>query len=388
MRQHAVLSPSKASRWMACPGSWVLENAYKDDDQGSDYAAEGTRLHGYVSRLLQAAADSTVLDASLGAEDQDNQDAVQFCLDFARSLQADHPGSSLVETSIAIDAWTKEKGAKGSVDFAHYTDSDLWVVDWKFGRGVRVNAERNPQISLYGLGIYEIVKQFTDVRTIHLVIVQPFMDSISDWTISVDELARQGRIIKQKASICKAQRLLPADELTLVPRSDVCQFCKAKADCPALRELAESAFERQGERLTGEELGYWLDRLDSLKQFAKAVEDEGMRRLMTGEPVTGWKLVAGGRGKRVWVDDVGVGALLYELIGDAAYKTETISVAQAEKLTKGKTPKLRKDDWEGLFVPAIRVPDPKPTLAPANDPRDAWVEPEVTADDFDEVKAA
>ena len=387
MRKHAVLSPSKATRWMSCPGSWVLENAYEDEEGETNYAEDGAKCHEYVRKCLLTAQDEPIAKAVLGKESQEVQDVVEFCVDYARQLQHDNPGESLIETSISIEPWTKEKGAKGSVDFAHYTDTDLWVVDWKFGKGVLVRAPRNPQITLYALGIYEIVRQFTDVRTIHLVIVQPLAGGISDWTISVDELARQGRIIKQKASICKAQRLLPAEELTLVPRGDICQFCQAKADCPALREIAESAFERKGERLTSEELGYWLDRAENLKQFVRAVEEEGMRRLQTGEPVTGWKLVAGGSGKRTWSNAEKVGEELKKLVGEEAFKSEVLSVAQAEKLTKGKKPAITKDQWATL-VPYVMVPAPKPTLAPANDPREPWSEPEVTADDFDEVKAA
>lgn len=379
MRQHATLSPSSAAQWMHCPGSWVIASAAPE--QETEYAAEGTRMHAIVQNALE-----NELEAPF---DGDIEQAAEYCVEYARMVQANE-GVSMVETRVNIGPWTGEKDAKGTVDFAHYSEDDLWVVDWKFGRGVKVSAVRNPQATLYALGILEHVQLFAAPRTIHIVIVQPYLDNISMWDVSVNELKRQGRMIKQKARIARWQKTLPREELLLSPRADICQFCRGRASCPALQDLAESALDRVEAPMTAEELGYWLDNTDSLTQFVTSIKDEAMRRMLNQEPVTGWKLVAGREGARKWNADATaeVATVLESQLGDAAWEKSLLSPAKVEKLLAGrKATEEQKAAWakvEGAITRAA----PKPAMAPAADPRAPWVFETASVDDFDDVEEA
>ena len=378
-RKHAYLSPSSAHRWTVCPGSWALE-AHAPDGETA-YSAEGTRLHDIVAKCIE---EKTVCPSS---ESQDIQDAVNFCVDYARLVEQN--GSMILEQAVPLQKYTGEKDAEGFADCIVYNDSDMWIVDWKFGQGVKVTAKNNPQIALYALGALEMVSAFTEIKEVHLVIVQPFLDHVSQWDMSTDALKNQGRVLKAKASVCRAQKYLPLDELSLIPQEDACKFCKAKASCPALQALASEAMDKDVPTMNGDALGYWMDKTPMLTSFVKAVEGEVFRRLSAGEDVNGWKLVAGRGGIRSWSDEGKALEILTPILGEQATVTKAISVAQAEKFAKakkGQQPLIDKAVWQDIQQ-CVKVPLPKPTLARFDDPRETWVDPEAANEaDFNDVE--
>ncbi|MCV6070290.1 DUF2800 domain-containing protein, partial [Escherichia coli] len=65
----------------------------------------------------------------------------------------------------------------------------LHIIDFKYGKGVPVPAEGNPQLSLYALGAYETYKILYPIETIRMSIVQPRLtDEVSEWSCPVKEL--------------------------------------------------------------------------------------------------------------------------------------------------------------------------------------------------------
>ena len=126
------------------------------------------------------------------------------------------------------------EGGFGTGDLVIVADDVLQVIDLKYGKGVNVSAEDNPQMKLYALGALNLYDYLYDIRTVKMAIVQPRLDSISEWEISVDAL-------KEWAE----NTLRPISELAAKGEGEFkagehCRFCKLKATC---RKRAEKMLE-------------------------------------------------------------------------------------------------------------------------------------------------
>lgn len=361
---HAKLSASGAHRWMACPASISMEAEFSDE--GSVYAAEGTAAHELAETCLrqeQNAADhyEKVID---GFEvDMEMVEAVQMYLDYVRDL----PGTRFIEQRVDFSPWVPE--GFGTADAIVIRDGVATVVDLKYGKGVRIDAEENPQAMLYGLGALNDFGFLHDVEMLKLVIIQPRLDHISEWEISRDDLDRWALYSVQPA----AETAL-SDEPAFNPGPKQCQFCKARATCRALTEFnlrtAVADFEdleNIGEtvrpfHLTDDEIALVLPKLDILTNWAKAIEAWAIGRLETGNEIPGYKLVEG-RSIRKWEDEEAAGKALARKLGaKVAYVRKLITITDAEKRLGKKDPLISK---------YTHKPPGKPTIAPVSDKRQA-----------------
>lgn len=88
----------------------------------------------------------------------------------------------------------------GTADCLIMTPDALHVVDFKYGKGVPVDAKDNPQLKLYALGAlseYGLLYQF---KTIHIHIVQPRLKILGTDTFSRTALTEWGNsVVKPKA---------------------------------------------------------------------------------------------------------------------------------------------------------------------------------------------
>jgi len=213
------------------------------------------------------------------------------------------------------------------------------VVDFKYGMGVEVDAERNPQMSLYGLGALQAYHGLVaDFETVRLAISQPRIKSApSEWDCSVEELEAWGRSTARSAvaSCLNAETHAQISvhgiwaETFLRPTEKGCKFCKAKATCPALRtEVIDGTFDRQpaspdefadmtplsvgdaGMHSDVQWVAACLAKVDLIEDWCKAIRAEAERRLLAGAPVPGFKLVEGKQGNRAWADEKAAEALL------------------------------------------------------------------------------
>lgn len=387
---HAKLSPSGAHRWMACPGSVGLEAAFPD--QSSSYAAEGTLAHTLASEHL----DGSGLHPSQRIGEVHEVDGYTFTVDAAMADYVDNycrlvreyadGGLLLVEQRVPIEHVTGETGATGTSDaiVVHTANRVLFVIDLKYGMGVRVDAD-SEQLKMYALGAMEQCDQLGEFDQVCMVIHQPRLNHVSEHWIYVGDLWA----FKRRAA--EAAELTRQPDAPLVPGEKQCRFCKAKATCPALRaEVTEvvSGSATLDEFLvpdmtTGDNyLSVAMSKVGLVEDWCKAVRAEVERRLLAGQTVDGFKLVEGRRGNRKWSDDAEVEALFrsFRLRQDEMYDYSLISPTKAEKLLKD-TPKR----WEKAEALISRA-EGKPSVAPAMDKRSSLTVQSV-ADDFRDLTA-
>ena len=388
---HAKLSPSGAHRWMACPGSVALEAAFPD--QSSAYAAEGTLAHTLASEHL----DGSGLHPSQRIGEVHEVDGFTFTVDATMADYVDNycrlvreyadGGLLLVEQRVPIEHVTGETGATGTSDaiIVDTTKRTLYVVDLKYGMGVKVDAGDNPQLMMYALGAMEQCDQLGEFDQVCMVIHQPRLNHVSEHWIYVGDLWA----FKRRAA--EAAELTRQPDAPLVPGEKQCRFCKAKATCPALRaEVTEvvSGSATLDEFLvpdvtTGDNyLSVAMSKVGLVEDWCKAVRAEVERRLLAGQTVDGFKLVEGRRGNRKWSNDAEVEALFksFRLRQDEMYDYSLISPTKAEKLLKD-TPKR----WEKAEALISRA-EGKPSVAPATDKRSSLTVQSV-ADDFRDLIA-
>jgi len=376
---HAKLSASGAHRWMNCPGSVAAEANLPD--RSSIFADEGTLAHAICEHALinNMPVDAAALDTppeflglNLPADvvDQAFLDACQMYVDYVNSL----PGSQrMYEVRVDFSLWVPE--GFGTSDVVILDGNTIRIVDLKFGKGVKVDADNNPQPLLYALGTLNDFGWLSDIEHIEMHIVQPRLDHISVCTVSKGDLIKFGERADQAA------RKALEDNAPRVPGEKQCRFCKAKTNCGALYQATADALMSDfddldpppANTLSNDQLRKVLERKDLIVAWLSAVETHVTERIVNGEDFPGFKIVEG-RSLRQWNDDENLTVRLERLLGQMAYVKKLVSPAQAEKVL-GKSKKHLVADY-------IVKPRGKPKLAPSSDPR-----PPITASmsDFDVV---
>lgn len=371
MAAHAKLSASGSHRWLYCPGSVKAEESLPNTS--SIHADEGSAAHELAELTLNGSGNASdwlgkqLIDNNAHTVTDEMADNVQVYVDYVRGFSGEHA----YEQRIDFSEWVPN--GFGTSDAVVVQDDVIRVIDLKYGKGIRVDAEENTQAILYALGVYAEYELLKDIKTIVITIVQPRLDHIDEWEITVEELLKRGEWIRQRAE----EAISPNAER--VPGESQCHWCKAKATCPALLNYTHSAIMSDFEtldlvnvdRLNDEQLRGALDAKKLIIGWLDAVEDHIKERVEKGDSFTGYKLVAG-RSTRSWLDDKAASEALELTLGDSAWEKKLLSVAKAEKA-------LGKANI-GTVSDLIVKSSGKPTLVPDSDKRPALG---ASADDFD-----
>lgn len=359
---HAILSASASDRWLNCPPSARLCEAY--EDKGSDYAAEGTDAHALCEfRLKQALgipAENPIENLSWYNEEMEECAAgyaayVVELLETAKQTCSDPV--VMIEQRVDFSRWVQE--GFGTADCILITDGVLNIVDYKHGKGVEVRAEGNTQLSLYSLGALEIFDGIYDIDRVCVHIFQPRKSNVvSSMMDKIDLYEWADTELTEKAQLAyEGQGSFSCGEW--------CRFCKAKAECRERAEanmaLARYDFQTPA-LLDDEEIADILGKVDALTAWASDVKEYALQQAISGKDWTGWKLVEG-RSNRKYTNDAVVAATV-ESAGFDPYDRKVLGITAMQKL-------LGKSRFEELLAPYIEKPQGKPTLVPESDKRPA-----------------
>ena len=361
-KQHAILSASGADRWIHCPPSARLCETY--EDKGSDYAAEGTDAHALAEFKLKKAlglpADDPTDGLSWYSEEMDDCTSgyAEFVLEQVEAAKkACADPVVLIEQRVDFSRWVEQ--GFGTADCVIIADGTLRVIDFKYGLGVLVSAEENPQMQCYALGTLELFDDIYDIDQVSMTIYQPRRQNVSTFDISKDDLYRWAdEVLKPTAELAFA-----GDGNFLC--GEWCGFCKARNECRARAEanlkLAQYDF-KLPPLLTDTEIEVILSKVDELISWASDIKEYALQQALSGKEWNGWKLVEG-RSNRKYSNEAAVIQTVEEA-GFDPYEKKLLGVTAMQKL-------LGKSRFDELLTAYIEKPQGKPTLAPENDKRPA-----------------
>jgi hypothetical protein len=365
---------------MTCPGSVTLSEGI--EDKSSSNADEGTMMHAFAAKCLETGTDAlgyvgqTDKETGLILQAKQAKD-VQFYVDHVREIVAATGGALAVEQSLPIGWMTGEENAHGTADAVIVTPDELIIVDAKFGYK-EVDADENPQLMIYAAAAFDELKVAYDFQRVRVVISQPRLLAKPEFSFSMDELQK---FIIEVSFSAEYTRHNPDK---YVPSEKACQWCRAKAICPALREHALADFDAVvPETADEDDLARVMANANLIEGWIMAVRAEVERRLLANIPVPGYKLVQGKKGNRAWADaDVAEAALkAMRIKHDQMYDYKLASPTSIEKLAKAD--EIGPRQWTKIQA-LITQSDGKPSVAPVSDKRPALVT-SVDASEFDDV---
>ena len=369
MAAHAYIGPSSMHRTIACPAHRQAEDAYPDSS--SPYAREGTFLHelaqlcvdnktspeAYLGRVFEVEGEKFVVDMSVAG-------TVNYALKAFWDMVPEG-ATILTEQRVYCSEAIGHPDTFGTVDVIVFTDNGVILIDWKFGAGVRVDATHNAQLQTYALGVVETFGALGPFNTMHLAIIQPRLNHVSEWVINEDDL----NVFRKQAHA--AVQLALSDNPPF-KAGDHCKFCKHAGNCDELKNIVVNEFEAlpnpEDQAHTSDHLSRAMQHVPLVELWAKAVRAEVERRLLNGHEIPGFKLVEGRRGHRKWTDAKAVEDALkaMRVKNDQMFEFKLITPTAAEKLVKAG--KLGPRQWSSLEQ-HITQQGGKPSVATSDDPR-------------------
>ncbi|MGI6646810.1 MAG: DUF2800 domain-containing protein [Limnochordia bacterium] len=362
MTKHALLSASGAHRWMNCTPSARLEEEFKDTS--GQAAAEGTAAHALAEYKLKKALNiksrkpTSKFDS--GEMDEYTDGYVQFVLEqiaIAKAFCSDP--AVLIEQRLDFSQYVPD--GFGTGDCVIVSDQLLHIIDFKYGQGVLVSAEDNPQMKLYALGALEIFDGIYNISEVSMTVYQPRRENVSTCTMSKEDL------FEWADDVLRPTAKLAFEGEGEFRSGEWCRFCRAAVKCRARAEekLALAKFEfALPPILTDEDIEEILTKLDDLTSWANDVKHYALSAAINqGKRWHGFKLVEG-RSNRRYVDEEAVAKAAKDAGYHDIYRQSLIPLTEMERL-------LGKKRFQEILGALVEKPPGKPTLVPLTDKRPA-----------------
>ena len=387
---HSRLSPSAASRWMGCPASVRLINELNLPDLPSDYANAGTVAHELLELCLTQELSPHFIDMEIPEDIFEAVDtAYELINDALTEFRLNYDKVEL-ELEHRIDlSWIGIKGLEGGtadIIIRCYDENnflaEIMIIDYKHGVGVSVEAEDNPQLLIYALGV--LGENADDDTMVHLRIVQPrdFKNSnpMRKETTTVLDLY-EWMSNKLKPAADKVMWETPV----FGPSFKRCQFCDASAVCPKLNRdaLKISELGEDAKNLSKEEQVYFFERADNIRLYLRKLETIISAKMLDGEQFPGLKVVRKVTRRRWTKNYIEPDGPIHDILGERMYKPRApIGLGDMEKALAAE---IGRKDAKALMADATWKPEGDLTVAPLSDRRRA-VEVESSAkDDFKDL---
>ena len=376
MKKHSILPPSGAHRWTHCTKSARLEQEYADTE--SEAAKEGTAAHALCEHKLKKAlrmrSKRPVSDYDSDEMEECSDAYVDFVMEQVEEAKKTCKDPIvLIEQRLDFTRYVPE--GFGTGDCIIVSDGKLHIVDFKYGMGILVEAEENPQMMIYALGALELYDSLYDIREVSMTIFQPRRENVSTWTIPVEQL----RDWAENELKPKAQLAYNGDGEYLP--GEWCTFCRAAVRCRARAEeklrLAQMEF-KLPPLLTDAEIEEVLSVLPDLTKWANEITAYATDAAVShGKEWRGFKVVEG-RSVRKYRDEEKVAEAAMDAGYKDIYRKSLITMTEMQKL-------MGRKNFEAILGSLIYKPPGKPTLVPVTDKRPAM---NVTnaMNEFNEIK--
>ena len=362
MADHAVLSASGSHRWLNCTPSARLELEF--ENTGSEAAREGTAAHALcehkLKRALHMRSRHPVSDYDSDEMEECTDAYVDFVMEqYEAAKQVCEDPVILIEQRLDFSCYVPD--GFGTGDCLIISDDRLRIIDFKYGMGVLVEAEDNPQMKLYALGALAVYDALYDIREVSMTIFQPRRENVSTWTIPVEDLkAWAENELKPRA------KMAYDGEGEYLP-GEWCTFCRAAVRCRARAEeklkLAQTEF-RMPPLLTDAEIEDILAVLPDLTKWANEIAAYALDAALNhGKEWNGFKVVEG-RSVRKYRDEAAVAEAAKEAGYKDIYRQSLIPLTEMQRL-------MGKDRFEEILGGLITKAPGRPTLVPKSDRRPA-----------------
>ena len=370
---HALLSPSSSERWISCPPSVRMSEGI--EEKPSEYAAKGTAAHSlceYKLRELLGYKQSDIRE-NLDYYNEEMEDCTEEYRNYINELLAENNGRKplmFVEQRVDFSRFVKE--GFGTSDCIIIDNDTIYIIDFKYGKGVEVNAVNNTQMMIYAIGALEMFDGIFDINHVIMTIFQPRLSNISTFEMTKDELYHWAFNVLKPAADMAYQGT------GTFKCGDYCRFCKAKTICRARAEynlkLAQYDFKMPA-TLEDIEIESLLGKLDMLIDWAEDIKTYALDQAVQGKKWRGYKIVEG-RSNRKYTDEKAVADKVTKA-GYDPYEKKVLGITAMSKL-------LGKKKFEELLSGLVEKPQGKPTLVSESDDRPEMNIAANAAQDFEE----
>lgn len=360
MGKHAQFSPSSGKRYINCTPSLRLEEQFTDEE--SSYAAEGSAGHALAEHLIKKhlkcrskrPVSDYYSDELLAAVDEYVAYVIQQ-IELAKQICKS--SVFIIEQKVDLSSYVEQ--CYGTADMVIVTDKKIQIIDLKLGKGIPVSAIENVQLMIYGLGVLNDLEVLFDIEVLELTIVQPRLESISTWEITVDDLKSWAN----KVFVPKAQMALAGEGEFCA--GDWCRFCKARFQCreraKGFLQLAQMEF-KDPSLLSDDEMAEVLIVADDLKKWAEEVYTFAQNEaIVHNKEWPGFKLVEG-RANRKYTSEEDVVEAAKVAGYEDIFKQSLIGITEMEKL-------MGKKQFNEILGNLVYKPQGKVTLVPMSDKR-------------------